>query len=119
MKSANIGKLVSSSAKPGDLSPFPVRPSLDSRLRPWSDGNGMTKIKKSAAELEMMILSELHAHPKCAGVSMVTIRWARPEDRVDGNWKIGHVNYGTSLREDCIRPIAQIEERLHRQFDLA
>jgi hypothetical protein len=79
----------------------------------------VTKVRKTAFELEMIILKELHKFPQCAGVSMVTIRRARPENRVAGNWKIAHVNYGTSLQEDCVRPIMQIEQRLHEQFELA
>ena len=78
----------------------------------------MTKTKKTAAELESMILTELNAVSKCENVSMITIRRIDINARTGTNWTIGHVSYSTSLETDCERPLKRIVERLQQRFDL-
>ena len=74
----------------------------------------MAKIRKTAEEIEALLLEELRKVEHCEGARSVIIRTF-----VDGSWAIAFFNAGRSDPDTCQRALWDIEPRLQEQYDLA
>ena len=74
----------------------------------------MSKERKTAYELEVLIFNEARKARECEGLTGVTVEGI-DDNRVPYNWNVSHAYNATSM---CARVIAHIEARLQRLYDL-
>jgi hypothetical protein len=73
----------------------------------------LQKSAKSAAELESMITAELREHPECESAGVVVIR------PMGLSWDAALVGDGPTIHAECNQRLAEITNRLRREFNLA
>jgi hypothetical protein len=73
----------------------------------------MTKERKTARELEMLIYNEACKARECEGMTRVTVREIA-DHRVDYNWQISF-----NATPACAQIVADIVTRLQQRYDLA
>jgi hypothetical protein len=71
------------------------------------------KSAKSAAELESMIMAELHEHPECESAGVAVIR---PSGVA---WDAVLIREGPQISDPCESRLAEITSRLRQEFDLS
>jgi hypothetical protein len=78
----------------------------------------MTKIVRTAPELERLILNELARAAICTCVTAVTV--TPVAGRADTNWEVSHVNVpgGGTVPRVCLDMCAAAVETLQQDFDL-
>ncbi|HAH64257.1 MAG TPA: hypothetical protein DCL72_01985 [Rhizobiales bacterium] len=72
------------------------------------------KLTKTRAELEILLMAELHKDPACDSVDAVTITGT-----VGRLWNVAVESDGPHIRPVCRLKIWEITERLCGQYDLA
>ena len=75
------------------------------------------KARKTKAELEALVLTELRAASGCGGAVHVTVV-AYDDYRVGATWEVASCNPGTSAPEECERALCEIVGRLRQHFDI-
>ncbi len=76
----------------------------------------MTKMSKTAAELEAMVLAALRRAPHCQGVSSVTVE-RLDETRFEHTWGVSYIG-GEVEPLACEGALKEILPPLQRQYDL-
>jgi hypothetical protein len=72
------------------------------------------KSAKTAAELESMIMAEMHEYPECESAAVAVIG----PTSVDP-WDTVLIREGAQIAAECKARLAEITTRLRQQFDLA
>jgi hypothetical protein len=78
----------------------------------------MTRIAKSAMELEQIALAAIHRCPGCKGVRRVIVSRIM-DDRADYNWSIAIADMGDVDTSYARRVALNVHEELSAQYDLA
>jgi hypothetical protein len=76
------------------------------------------KERRTKAELEALVLAELHGQPQCADVRHVTVV-AHDDYRLPATWEVASFNPGTSDQVECERTLIDIISRLQKHFDIS
>ena len=71
------------------------------------------KSVKTAAELESIITAELREYPECEIAGAVVIR------PMGLSWDAALVSGGPTINVECNQKLAEITQRLRREFDLS
>ena len=78
----------------------------------------MEKAEMTRAELEALVLAELHAIPDCEGAAHVTVI-PYGDFRVSANWEVASFDRGLSEWGCCERALCTIVESLQQRFDIS
>jgi hypothetical protein len=78
----------------------------------------MDRLRKTATELETLVLVQLRAVPLCEGALHVTVV-AYDDQRAGATWEVASFDPGTSERQQCEGALCGIIGRLQQDFDIA
>jgi hypothetical protein len=74
----------------------------------------MAKERKTARDLEALLVAEARKARECEGLTGVTVQGIA-DPRVDYTWNVAHAHNATRM---CERIIVNIETRLQKIYDL-
>ena len=78
----------------------------------------MDKLPRTTAELEALVLAELHTVPQCGGARHVIVI-AYDDFRASSNWQVASFDPGTSDWGRCESALCTIVHQLQRKFQIS
>jgi hypothetical protein len=90
------------------------------RILPWFRENNRTLNPVTRSDLQSAITDAVRkSDPACASFVGVIVRSETPKSRLDANWAIRGIKFGTADRDKSSKAIATIVERMQREFKLS
>jgi hypothetical protein len=83
-----------------------------------SAGDRPERACRTAAELEALVLAQLHALPECEGAVHVTVV-PYDDGRTSSSWEVASFDRGSSEWGSCERALCAIVHDLQQRFDIS
>ncbi len=115
-----VGTSPSSTTEPIQQSELPVAEAPASAPKKKPSRRRAGRVSASIPELELAITEAVRqAAPECEAFVGVTLQQTMPRSRLDVNWQLRGVRFGTANRKMANEALTGIIERMQREFYLA